>query len=121
MQNMDIIEKLKQERNIPVVIADQQGLIEFVNQCFEEVFQWTAKEIINQPLSIIIPPNLRDAHHLGFSRFLLTGNPTLLNKPLNLAAINKKGVQFQAEHIIYASKQSGVWMFGATIRPLASK
>ena len=115
---MRTIEDVRSETGVPSVIADHQGVITQVNQRFEAVFGWQAQEIIGKSLATIIPPHLHDAHHLGFSRFLTTGKPTLLNQPLKLRAITKAGREFDAEHIITAEQRNGQWMFGATIRPL---
>jgi PAS domain S-box-containing protein len=115
---MDVIDELKLNKTVPVLVANQEGLIEFVNSCFEEIFGWSQAEIVGRPLTLIIPEHLRDAHHLGFSRFLHTEQPTLMNKTLELAAMKKNGEIFVAEHVIYASKQKGSWFFGATLVPV---
>ncbi len=115
---MTTINEIMQETNVPVVLADQEGQITYVNDQFEAVFGWHASEIMGRPLTVIIPKNLHDAHHLGFSRFLTTGKPTLLNQPLKLKTVTKKGREFDAEHTIVAEQKQGQWVFGATIRPL---
>ena len=115
---MRTIEEIGRETGVPTIIANHQGIITRVNQRFEMVFGWQAEEIIGKPLATIIPPNLHDAHQLGFSRFLTTGKPTLLDQPLQLRAITKAGREFDAEHTITAEQQNGQWVFGATIRPL---
>jgi PAS domain S-box-containing protein/excisionase family DNA binding protein len=111
------IDEIVDQDEPAVVIADQRGFITRVNAAFERIFGWSAGEIIGRPLSTIIPPNLRDSHHLGFSRFLTTGKPTLLNRPLTLTAVRKDGKQFESEHVIVAERRDGEWTFGATIRP----
>lgn len=116
--SMETIEELKRVTDVPVVIAGQNGLILEVNPRFEAVFGWGMREIVGKPLTTIIPEHLHDSHHLGFSRFLMTGTPTLLNRPLKLKGISKDGREFDAEHVIIAEKRRGQWMFGATIRPL---
>lgn len=115
MVSIDELQRITQD---PVVIADHRGLITHVNERFEAVFGWRKAEIAGQPLSRIIPTHLHDAHHLGFSRFLTTGQPTLLNQPLTLRAVTKDGREFDAEHLIVAEQQQGAWVFGATVRPL---
>lgn len=115
---MDTINKILSETEVPVVAADRQGCITFVNDRFETVFGWTKKEIIGKPLTTIIPQNLHASHHLGFSRFLVTGKPTLLEKSLKLKAVSKNGKDFDAEHFIAAEQRKEGWIFAATIRPL---
>ena len=112
------IDELRRETGVPVVIADHQGVITYVNEPFEQVFQWSSHEIIGQPLVVIIPKGFHDAHHLGFSRFLTTETSTLLDRPLKLKAVTKDGREFDAEHVICAEQRQGHWAFGATIRPL---
>ena len=115
---MKTIAELRRQTDVPVVIADAQGAIIYVNAQFESVFGWRGNEIIGKPLATIIPTNLHDAHHLGFSRFLTTGKATLLNQPLKLKGMTKEGREFDAEHLILAEQEHGQWVFGATIRPL---
>lgn len=104
-----------------MLIADQNGTVSEVNANFTVVFGWEAAEAVGQSLSIIIPKHLRDAHNLGFSRFLTTGMPTLLGRPITLRAVTKQGLEFDAEHVIIAEKIGESWQFGATIRPLPGK
>lgn len=115
---MSIIDELKLEENVPVVMADQNSHIIYVNHKFEEVFKWSSNEVLGKPLTIIIPHNLHDAHNLGFSRFLTTEKSVILNQTLELKAIDKNGVIFSAEHFIQSEKHDGSWIFAATIRPL---
>lgn len=99
-----------------LVVADESGLITEVNEAFERLFGWGRAEIVGRPLSTIIPGNLRDAHHLGFARFLSTEKPTLLDRPLVLKAVDKSGAVFEAEHYIVAERRDDRWFFGAAIR-----
>lgn len=112
------LDQVLREARIPAVVADHQGLITDVNPRFEDVFGWRRHEIVGKPLTTLIPRVLHDAHHLGLSRFLMTGQPTLLNRPLTLQAVTREGRVFAAEHLIVAEQRQGQWVFAATIRPL---
>ena len=104
--------------DIPVVISNSQGFITFINNPFEDIFGWQKDEIIGEPLTRIIPKELHDAHNMGFSRFILTGNASIMNQPMKLKAINKANKVFEAEHFIIAEKQDdGNWLIGSTIEP----
>src|SRR5438105_5681391 len=103
---------------MPVVIADQRSIIVYVIHRFEEIFLWTYNEIVGKPITIIIPPELHDAHNLGFSRFLSTEQSTILGRPIKLKAIKKNGEVIMAEHTIHGEKMNGTWSFVASIRPL---
>jgi PAS domain S-box-containing protein len=117
---MRSIDELQRETRVPVVIADQLGAIRFVNERFQRDFGWREADVIGRSLTTIIPPNLRDAHHLGFSRFLTTAKATLLDQPLRLKIVTPDGGEVEAEHVIVAEKKAGEWFFGATITPLSA-
>ena len=84
---METIENLKQQKELPVIITDDQGIVIYVNDVFERVFGWSQSEIAGQALTVILPAYFQDAHNLGFSRFSATGFSTILNHPLLLKAI----------------------------------
>lgn len=120
-RRLGTIDETLGQAGVAAVLANQEGYILRVNTTFEHVFGWTSPEILGQPLTVIIPANLRDAHHMGVSRFLLTGRPTLLNRALALKAVTKDGRVFDAEHFIVAEQRDGQWLFAATIRPVAAR
>ena len=113
-------DELKNENSVAVITGSQLGVITHVNQRFEEVFGWSAGEIVGKPLTTIIPPSLHSSHHLGFSRFLTTKQPTLLGRPLNLKVVLKDGRELDCEHFIIAEEKDGEWVFGATLRLLTT-
>ncbi|AFZ03004.1 PAS domain S-box protein [Calothrix sp. PCC 6303] len=113
------INELKNDSNLPVVIANDQGIVIDINHHFEKVFGWNQEELVGQMLSIILPSYFRDAHHLGFSRFNTTGNATILNHPLILKAVTKDNREIESEHFIIAEKHEDKWIFAASIRPIA--
>lgn len=112
------IDQMKLESKLPVLIADCQGLIIYVNEPFNIIFGWQPNEILGHSLEAVIPSTYHDSHHLGFSRFAMTEQPTLLNHPLKLMAVTKDGSEIESEHFIVAEQQQGRWVFAATLRPL---
>jgi PAS domain S-box-containing protein len=114
---MVTIEELRQ-RELPFVEADQEGIIEDINDLFESVYGWTLEDLKGKSLSIILPDSFRDAHHLGFSRFQIIGESQILNHPLELITICKDARQINSEHFIVAERIGDTWHFAATLRPL---
>ncbi len=102
----------------PFVMTDNQGIVLDINDNFEQVFGWTATEIIGQHVTIVLPATFRDAHHLGFSRFTATEVSTILEHPLKLKALTKLGKEIVSEHYIMAEKLDNQWFFAARLRPL---
>lgn len=66
------IQDLRNETEKPVILADEQGLVTAVNDAFASAYGWTAESLVGRSIANIIPEDLRDAHNLGFSRFLST-------------------------------------------------
>ena len=112
------IEALKSETHVPVIIVDHHGIVVHINQIFEKIWGWRKDVLIGKTLTTIIPDNLKDAHHMGFSRFSITGKPTILNQAAELPILLADGKETTAEHFIIAEKINGNWVFGATIAPL---
>lgn len=104
------------EDKIPTIGLNQEGIITFVNDIFQQKYGWDRTDLLNQPVTTIIPSHMRDAHHVGFSRFLTTETPTLLEKPLKLPILCKDGKILEVEHFITAEKIDGNWQFAALIR-----
>lgn len=102
---------------LPVVAIDDHGLITFVNKPFEHEYGWTIDDLLGQVITVIMPAHMRDAHNFGFSRFLVSENPRILNQPLSLPILHKDGTETKAEHYITGDNEDGTWRFAATITP----
>ena len=114
---MSLYEEFLKEENAPVIFADFSGMITAVNQKFEETFLWPAVKLKGKPLNTIIPTDLHDSHNMGFSRYLLSGQDTLLNTPLALQIQLGNGEIILAEHLIVALEKDGEKHFAAKITP----
>lgn len=112
-------DELIKEKTLPVVVIDHNSFFILVNDAFEKAYGWTAKDLLGNSVTKIIPPYLQDAHQVGFSRFLVTEQPTLMNKPLPLSILYRDGTVKDAEHYITAQKKKDRWQFAASITPSA--
>lgn len=115
---MQSIEELKQNSDVPVVVADYEGFISYINPIFTTVLGWQAEDVIGQPLTKVLPSSFRDSHNLAFSRFQSTEQATVLNHPLQLKTLTKDKGEIVTEHFIIAEKLNGRWFFAAALRPL---
>ena len=101
--------------NAPVIVVDQDGRVTEVNRLFETSFGWRAEDLLGRPVSVIIPTALHDAHHMGFSRFLVTGKGTILEQELDLEIVLGDGSVISARHYIVAEKTGRGRRFAASI------
>lgn len=104
-----------------VVINGAQEVIEW-NTKAEQTFGFTKKEILNKPLSeFIIPLPFREAHIKGMQHFLSTGQGAVLNKTIEISAINKQNYEFPISLSISNILIDGEWFFISFIEDISQK
>lgn len=105
-----------------VVSMNKRGKITEWNKNAENIFGYTAEEVMGNELSqFIIPHHLREAHKQGMSHLDKTGEGPVLNKRIEIVAINKKGIQFPIELAITPVEQDGTTFFSAFIRDITDR
>jgi PAS domain S-box-containing protein len=87
------------------------------------IFGYSREEAIGRPLaSLIIPPAFRAAHERGLARFLATGEGPILNRRLELTALNRDGQEFPVEITVTSPIRSdGGTFFGAFLRDISDR
>lgn len=114
----ETIDQLKQIDTVPVVIANNQGQVTYINQQFEQVLGWSEAELLGELMTIFLPSSFKDSHNLAFSRFQASEKANVLNHPLELKTLKKSGEAIITEHYIIAEKIDSIWYFGAMLTPL---
>lgn len=105
-----------------IVVIDAASKIMFWNPKAEEIFGWSLEEVQGATLTDkIIPPEYREAHEKGMKRFLQTGESHVLNKTIDITALNKKGDQFYISLTISTVRQGGETCFIAFIRDITKQ
>eukprot|EP01089_Gocevia_fonbrunei_P014757 TRINITY_DN4121_c0_g1_i3.p1 TRINITY_DN4121_c0_g1~~TRINITY_DN4121_c0_g1_i3.p1 ORF type:complete len:1328 (-),score=248.00 TRINITY_DN4121_c0_g1_i3:2950-6933(-) len=103
-----------------VISIDENGVISSWNNESETVFGWTESEAIGRTLTeTIIPERYRKRHNEGMKHFLRTGNGPVINKPIELSALNKNGREFPIELKISTSKINDSHIFIGFIRDIS--
>lgn len=101
---------------------DGAGRITDWNRAAEIVFGWSRDEVVGKPMAeVIIPLQDREAHRLGFQRFLLTGVGPFLNKRVELTALHRQGHGFPVEATIWPSRTGEDWTFNAFVRDITAR
>lgn len=102
-----------------VIVIDEKGFIIEWNQQATNTFGWDRFWAIGRRLSdTFIPERYREGHERGMQHFLRTGDGPVLNKRLELTAINKEGKEFPVELSIIPNKMDGVYFFSSFVRDL---
>lgn len=103
-----------------VVAINTEGHVTNWNNQAEKLFGWTADEAIGKSLNeLFIPERFREAHTKGLARFNETGKAHVLNRRLELNAINRQGVEFPLELTITKVRTSKGYYFNSFMRDLS--
>lgn len=98
---------------------DAAGLIVEWTPDAEAIFGWPRAEAIGRLLSaVIIPERHRAAHEAGLRRFLESGRGGLLDRTIEIVAVDRDGREFDAEVRIAAERSADGYRFPATVRRL---
>ncbi len=93
LQNLHAI---SHSSNDAIVSADAQGRIVTWNPVAERIFLYGEKEVLGQPLHIIIPECFREAHDAGLRR-VGSGAHRVIGKTVELAGLRRNGEEFPVE------------------------
>jgi PAS domain S-box-containing protein len=114
--------RLVAEAASDVILAiDQDSRITFVNPASENVLGYSGDEMIGQPLTLLIPEDLRRSHLEAFGRYLETGQRRLDWKLVELRVRHKSGKEFPVEISFGEFVQDGKHVFAGIIRDITSR
>ena len=103
----------------PVVVIDSESIILRWNPRAEAVFGWTAAEVIGKYLyDYIVPERHRESHKAGMQHFLTTGTGPILNKSIEIEALNKEGTEFPVSLSISPVKMEDKYFFIGFVRDI---
>jgi len=105
-----------------IVTIDNTGKINFWNNQAETIFGWRKEEVLGKTLNeTIIPKRHKKGHEEGLKYYIKTGKGPVLNKQIELPAINNKGHEFPVEISIIPLEQNGEVFFCSFIQDISER
>lgn len=105
-----------------IITIDKKGKITFWNAQAETIFGWKKEEVIGKLLSeTIIPNQHKKGHSEGMKHYLKSGEGPVLNKQIELPALNKDGKEFTIEISIIPVKQNEEIFFCSFIQDISER
>jgi PAS domain S-box-containing protein len=105
-----------------VISMDQHGRMTYVNSAFQRTFGYRAEEVIGRDLAeTIVPPSLREAHRRGLSRYLESGQSTILGLRIEVSAMRADGTLFPAEVTVTRTGLPGEAAFTGYVRDITDR
>lgn len=102
-----------------VIAISSKGEITYWSRQAELIFGWKENEILGCPVAdTIIPERFRQQHQDGLERFLKTGEGSVLNQRMSVAALHRDGHEIPVEISLSAIDGKDGWTFNAFIRDL---
>jgi PAS domain S-box-containing protein len=105
-----------------VITIDADDIITGWSKRAEEMFGWPCEEAVGSRIAdTIIPVQYRQAHLCGVKHFLAAGDGPILNKRIEITALNRAGHEFPVELTVTAIRLEPTWHFTAFVRDLTEQ
>ena len=105
-----------------VIVMDAAGMTTEWNPQAEAIFGWSKNEAMGKPLgSTIIPAQYREAHARGLKHYLASGEGPVLNKRIEITALNRDGREFPVELSISPARIGSTVVFNAFVRDISER
>lgn len=107
--------------NDAIILADKNGRIISWNNGAQSIFGYEESEVVGNELQIIIAERFRDAHRISMERYLISGNPRVIGKTVELNGVRKSGDEFPIELSIATWLEEGNIYFSSIIRDITER
>lgn len=105
-----------------VIVMGADGTVRDWNPAAEQVFGYSRDEALGREVAeLVIPAPLRDTHRNALTRYLETGETTILDRRLELSALRKDGTEFPIELAVTRLPGADRPLFAAFIRDLQER
>ena len=108
--------------NDAVVTIDAASIIIDWNRTAERMFGWPREEAVGRVITdLIVPPAHREAHHRGMQRYLQHRTGGILNRRVEITALDRSGREFDIELSVWPVEAGDTCTFSAFIRDISER
>ena len=101
-----------------VLILGSDNVIRYANPAVQQVFGYAPGELAGQPLALLQPERLRQAHQHGMARYVATGKKKLDWRAVEAFALRRDGSEFPVEIAFSAPMLNGEQVFVGFLRDI---
>jgi PAS domain S-box-containing protein len=107
--------------NDAIISADNMGRVVYFNTAAERIFGYSAAEMLQQPLTCLMPSRFHAGHEQGLKRFLAGGESRVVGKTAELAGKRKDGEEFPLELSLSTWKVGEEVFFTGILRDITQR
>ena len=104
-----------------VLMVGEDDLIRFCNPAIEPMLGWRPDEVVGQPLTMLQPERMQEAHRRGFARYLGGGERRLDWRAVEIVARHRDGREIPVEISFSDMHVDGHRVFGAFMRDVSQR
>ncbi|HEY8378993.1 MAG TPA: PAS domain S-box protein [Nannocystis sp.] len=104
-----------------MIVVDERTRIEFVNVQAEKMFGWTRAELVGQPLEVLIPARLREAHAGHVARFFAEPGTRPMGRGIELTGLRRDGAEISIEVSLSPLRVAEGLLVSAAIRDVSER
>jgi PAS domain S-box-containing protein len=115
------LRSIMENANDAIFFVDSRGNIRFFNRKAEELYGYTADEIVGKPHSVLIPERLQEIHRTWMEKFLSLDKSAISGKIVEGIGERKDGSEFYVETSTALLKQRGETYLVAILRDITER
>src|SRR5215217_7703812 len=104
-----------------IVTITPDGIVRWFNSGAECIFGHSSKEVIGQPVTLLMPERYRELCVAGLHRYLRTGEARVVGGTIELVGLRKDGSEFPIEMSLGEILEGGERLFTGVIRDLTER
>ncbi|MCH2083242.1 MAG: PAS domain S-box protein [Saprospiraceae bacterium] len=104
-----------------IITANTDSKIVMVNKEVEKIWGYTAEELIDQNLTILMPNRYQSRHQKGMDTYVKSRISTVLGQNVVMEGVRKDGTEFPVEIHISDLEYQGTHLFTAAVRDISER
>jgi PAS domain S-box-containing protein len=104
-----------------IILAGCDGNIIEWNNGAEHIFGYTGKEVLGEPLTMLMPEVYREAHRHGVERIRAGGEPRIIGRTVEMHGLRKDGTEFPIGLSVASWKSDGEIFYSGIIRDISEQ
>jgi adenylate cyclase len=120
-ESRERLQAILRSANDAIVCADAEGLVVLWNPAAQRLLGYSAEEMTGEPLTAIIPERFRQLHLDGVRRAAAGGEPRVIGRTVELAALRADGTEFPVELSLSTWETPQGRYFGGIIRDVTER